>query len=109
MDEIKALVEALERGELSKDILQKAALACIENPVAPDPSSPMSLVMGEEPTSPSPFAVKALPSQQQQLHSDLWERERLFDRLFEALLTVLEPSKVSFLDIWMIQHYNGGS
>ncbi|KAG2013897.1 hypothetical protein CC2G_010761 [Coprinopsis cinerea AmutBmut pab1-1] len=93
MDEIKALVEALERGELSKDILQKAALACIENPVAPDPSSPMSLVMGEEPTSPSPFAVKALPSQQQQLHSDLWERERLFDRLFGALLTVLEPSK----------------
>ncbi|KAG5646405.1 hypothetical protein DXG03_003455 [Asterophora parasitica] len=87
--ELQGYIAALVDGELGIQMLQKLALFSIENPVADSTSDPPS--PGEFPGSPSPLmgASKSLTS----LHADLWEADKNFERLFNALIQFLEPSK----------------
>ncbi|KAH6915150.1 clasp N terminal-domain-containing protein [Coprinopsis sp. MPI-PUGE-AT-0042] len=78
--EIDSLVQALGEKEVSKETLQQIAAVCVANCVA-DPATP---------SSPSPFDTQTLSDT---LHSEVWEKNRNFDRLFKGLLRVLEPSK----------------
>jgi CLIP-associating protein 1/2 len=64
----------------------------MENPVA-ELSSPPPSPGGADPSSPSPFVVsESMPS----LHSDMWEKNKTFERLFRALILYLDPSRVRF-------------
>ncbi|TFK27085.1 hypothetical protein FA15DRAFT_666821 [Coprinopsis marcescibilis] len=89
LEEVESLVESLENGEVSKELLQKIALVCVENGIA-ETASPVSSPGGKSPASPTPLSAKPLPGS---LHSDIWEKHRLFDRLWGALTKVLEPTR----------------
>ncbi|KAG6890930.1 hypothetical protein C0995_000887 [Termitomyces sp. Mi166 len=90
-DKVKDLqnyITELADGELGVHGLQKLALFSIENP-ASNTSPPLSPGKGV-PNSPSPFSTsRSLPS----LHADLWEVDKNFERLFNALIQFLDPSK----------------
>ncbi|KAF7965882.1 hypothetical protein HWV62_32610 [Athelia sp. TMB] len=86
--ELRGFITALEQGQVTIRVLQKVALLCIENPVA-DPSSPTSPF--STPASPSPFEARKIPP----LHADIWTKDKNFERLFNALVTFLDPSRVS--------------
>lgn len=88
VEELEGFITALEQSPVSVRVLQKLALLCIENPVA-DASSPTSNF--SMPTSPSPFETRAIPP----LHDDIWTGDKRFQRLFNALIAFLEPSRVS--------------
>ncbi|KAF7301458.1 hypothetical protein MIND_00711100 [Mycena indigotica] len=87
--ELQGYIQALEN---SGDVhtLQKIALLAVENPVSDAAASPLSPEFAL-PTSPSPFvnASHSLPS----LHTDMWSKNKNFDRLFNALLAFLQPEK----------------
>ncbi|KAJ7068076.1 clasp N terminal-domain-containing protein [Mycena amicta] len=89
VQELQGYIEALE-GDGDVHTLQKVALLAIENPVTDTVPSPLSPEFGF-PSSPSPFvnASRSLPS----LHADMWSKNKNFDRLFNALLAYLQPSK----------------
>ncbi len=80
----------MEADDVNVDLLQKVAHFCMANPVT-DASSPTSTDFGY-PGSPSPFSTGliAVPN----LHSDVWETDRNFDRLFMCLIQFLDPLKV---------------
>ena len=86
--EIQALTKALG-AEVSAETLQQVAAVCVATRVA-DPSTPLS-----PSGSPTPFS--GAESQDDALHSSIWEKDRSFDRLFKALVKALEPTKVSGL------------
>lgn len=86
--ELEGFINALEQPPVGVRVLQKLALLCIENPVA-DPSSPASNL--SLPSSPSPFETREIPP----LHKDIWTQDKRFQRLFNALIAFLEPSRVS--------------
>ncbi|KAF5388162.1 hypothetical protein D9615_000202 [Tricholomella constricta] len=88
--ELRGYIAALVNGELGSHMLQKLALFSIENPVSDFASPPPSPGYGF-PGSPSPLvnSSKSLPS----LHADLWEADKNFERLFNALIQYLEPTK----------------
>lgn len=89
---MEAYIKALERGDAITVALSSLALICMENPVA-ELSSPPPSPGGADPTSPSPFVVSdSMPS----LHSDMWEKNKTFERLFRALMLYLDPSRVCF-------------
>lgn len=44
------------------------------------------------PGSPSPFEARVIPS----LHADIWNKDKNFERLFNALIAFLDPSRVTF-------------
>lgn len=93
--ELQSYITKLADGETDIHGLQELALFSIENPVS-DTDPPLS--PGQEVlSSPSPFYTsRSLPS----LHADLWEVDKNFDRLFNALIQFLEPSKVrSFVQV----------
>jgi CLIP-associating protein 1/2 len=94
-DRVQALqgyITALENGDADIRVLQKLALLCSENPVAETPSPPLSPDF-EYPNSPSPFleSSRSLMS----LHSDIWDHNKNFERLFNALIQFLDPMKAS--------------
>ena len=89
VQELESFIVALERRPVAVRTLQKLALLCIENPVV-DPTS-LSNADFSAPYSPSPFSNRSIPS----LHSDMWTKEKNFERLFNGLITFLEPSRVS--------------
>jgi CLIP-associating protein 1/2 len=86
--ELQSFIVALEQHPVSIRVLQKLALLCIENPVI-DPSSPVSSAFSA-PSSPSPFSARPIPS----LHSDMWTKDKNFERLFNALIKFFDPSRV---------------
>jgi CLIP-associating protein 1/2 len=88
--ELQGFITALEKQSVSIRVLQKLALLCLENPTI-DPASP-SLSNFSIPASPSPFNTRAIPS----LHSDMWIADKNFERLFNALIKFLDPSRVRF-------------
>ena len=87
IEELKSHVVTLESGQISKDGLQRLALICSENTVS-DLSSPPPSPGG----SPSPFTIKS-PTAPLTSRSELWDTDRIFSKLFNALMQYLEPSK----------------
>lgn len=87
IQELKTHIAALEVGDITKENLQRVALFCSENTVSDLSSPPPSPGGG----SPSPFLLN--PSTSLTTRSELWDTERVFDRLFNALMQYLEPSK----------------
>ncbi|KAH7922895.1 hypothetical protein BV22DRAFT_1197100 [Leucogyrophana mollusca] len=90
VQELQHYITALEDGEADVRVLQKLALLCRNNPVAADAASPLSPGLGL-PSSVSPFlsVSRALPP----LIADIWTKDKSFDRLFNALMKFLEPSR----------------
>ncbi|GLB33596.1 putative CLASP N terminal [Lyophyllum shimeji] len=87
--ELQGYISALTEGDSSIHVLQKLALFSIENMASAAVSPPLSPGIGL-PNSPSPFSPsQSLPS----LNADLWEANKNFDRLFNALLQFLEPTR----------------
>ena len=79
----------VESGEPDLVALQRLALICVTNKVA-DVSPPLS-PMFDGPASPSPFVTsQSIPS----LHADMWGKDKIFDRLFKALVRFLSAAKV---------------
>ncbi|KAG6880057.1 hypothetical protein C0992_006869 [Termitomyces sp. T32_za158] len=86
--QLQSYITELADGKLDVHGLQMLALFSVENPVSDmnSPLSPSKGILG----SPSPFSPsQSLPS----LHVDLWEVDKNFERLFNALIQFLEPSK----------------
>ena len=92
MQELQGYIDNLETDNADTVVLQKLALLSIENPATDSVASPLSPDFGY-PASPSPFAntSRSLPS----LHADMWGKNKNFERLFNALLSFLQPAKVS--------------
>ncbi|KAJ7047581.1 clasp N terminal-domain-containing protein [Mycena alexandri] len=90
IEELQSYVSMLEKDDVDVRILQKLALLSIENPITESVSSPLSPEFGY-PASPSPFTnpSRSLPS----LHSDMWGKNKNFERLFNGLLSFLQPDK----------------
>ena len=91
VQELESFIAALEQRPVAVRTLQKLALLCVENPVV-DPTS-LSTAKFSAPSSPSPFSNRPFVS----LHSDMWTKDRNFERLFNNLIAFLEPSRVSTL------------
>jgi CLIP-associating protein 1/2 len=89
VQELQAHVAAVVNGDPGTKVLQKLALLCLENPVTEPPSPPLSPDL-DLVASPSPFNPQSLPS----LHSEMWDANKNFDRLFRALMQFLDPAKV---------------
>ena len=89
--ELQDYITAVETGSAETQVLQKLALFCLESPVMEPPSPPPSPGL-DIPTSPSPFlsGSRSLPS----LNGNLWDVNKSFDRLFNALIQFLDPTKV---------------
>ena len=88
-EELSQLIDVLESGEPDLAALEQLAFICMANKAA-DASPPLS-PMFDGPASPSPFnASQSVPS----LHSDIWEKDKTFDRLFRALVQYLNAAKV---------------
>ncbi|KNZ74412.1 Protein STU1 [Termitomyces sp. J132] len=96
--ELQNYITELVDGELGVHGLQKLALFSIENPVS-DANSPLSPGQGVL-NSPSPFFKSAsVPS----LHADIWEVDKNFERLFNALIQFLEsPNPAEELEYGLI-------
>ncbi|CAK5276018.1 unnamed protein product [Mycena citricolor] len=89
-EELLSYITALEAGEADVGTLKKLILLAIENPAADAVSSPLSPEFNF-PSSPSPFGNTShhVPP----LHSDIWAQNRSFDRLINALLAFMQPTK----------------
>ncbi|KAF7313627.1 hypothetical protein HMN09_00519100 [Mycena chlorophos] len=89
VQELQGYIIALE-SDGDVHTLQKVALLSLENPATDAAASPLSSDFAL-PASPSPFVSmsRSLPS----LHSDMWAKNKNFDRLFNALVAFLQPSK----------------
>ncbi|KAF8631147.1 hypothetical protein AX15_002493 [Amanita polypyramis BW_CC] len=89
-EELSRLTAVLEGGDPDLVVLEQLAFICMANKVA-DASPPFS-PMFDGPASPSPFnASQSVPS----LYSDIWEKDKTFDRLFRALMQYLNSAKDS--------------
>ncbi|KAJ6539138.1 clasp N terminal-domain-containing protein [Mycena capillaripes] len=90
VQELQSYINMLENDDVDIRVLQKLAHLSIENPVMESASSPLSPDFGY-PASPSPLMnpSRSLPS----LHSDMWGKNKNFERLFNALLSFLQPAK----------------
>ena len=89
VQELENFIVALEQRPVAVRTLQKLALLCMENPVV-GPTSP-SIANFSSPSSLSPFSNRPIPS----LYSDMWTKDKNFERLFNSLIAFLEPSRVS--------------
>lgn len=94
VEELETYIALLGSGDADVLVLQKLVLLCLENPVLETSSPPLSPAFGY-PTSPSPFigTSRSLPS----LQAEMWEQNKGFERLFNALIKYLEPIKVSYI------------
>lgn len=85
--DLSSYIAALETETDAVDTLQKLTLFCIANPSI-DAASSSGIA---SPTSPSPFITPS--SSDSSMNTELWEKNRRFDKMFEALLRHLDPSK----------------
>ncbi|KAK7695678.1 hypothetical protein QCA50_000314 [Cerrena zonata] len=83
--ELNGWIAELEQGSVDPAILKKLALFCRQHPVN-EPMSPISPALSD-PSSPR-LHSKTSPS----LKTDFWNQDKTFDRLFSALIQVLNPS-----------------
>lgn len=88
--ELRRLITTLESGEPNVASLQQLTFICMANK-ASDASPPLS-PMFDEPASPSPFAAS---QSMLSLYSDIWDKDRMFDRLFRGLMQYLNLAKDS--------------
>lgn len=90
VQELNDYITALESDETDIRVLQKLALLCSSNPIPSEPTSPLSPGLGL-PSTVSPFlsTSRCLPS----LIPDIWMKDKSFERLFNALIKFLEPSR----------------
>ncbi|KAJ6599260.1 clasp N terminal-domain-containing protein [Mycena vulgaris] len=90
IQELESYIAMLENDDVDVRVLQKLALLAIENPITESASSPLSSEFSY-PASPSPFInpSRSLPS----LSSDMWGKNKNFERVFNALLSFLQPIK----------------
>jgi CLIP-associating protein 1/2 len=91
VQELNDYITALESDQTDIRVLQKLALLCSSNPIPSESTSPLSPGLGL-PSSVSPFlgASHSLPP----LIPDIWTKDKSFERLFNALIKFLEPSRV---------------
>ncbi|KAG1753830.1 clasp N terminal-domain-containing protein [Suillus paluster] len=90
VQELNDYITALESDETDIRILQKLAMLCSSNPIPSDTTSPLSPGLGL-PSSVSPFlgtSRSLFP-----LIPDIWTKDKSFERLFNALIKFLEPSR----------------
>ncbi|KAK1231726.1 suppressor of tub2 mutation [Marasmius sp. AFHP31] len=88
---IHECTEKLENEEADVGVLQQLVHLCLDNPANEGGGaiSPIDL-----PTSPSPFDHNRSLNSLKSLHTDIWERNRNFDRLFGALQKYLVSERV---------------
>jgi len=91
VQELNDYITALESDQTDTRVLQKLALLCSSNPIPSASASPLSPGLGL-PHSVSPFlgTNRSLPP----LIPDIWTKDKSFERLFNALITFLQPSRV---------------
>ena len=89
--QLNSWIATLEQGSVDPAILKKLALFCRQHPVN-EPMSPISPALSD-PSSPT--LCSKLSSSEMTLKSDFWNQDKTFDRLFNALMQVLNPSTVS--------------
>lgn len=77
-----------QRGSNAVPILKKLTMISVENP-AIEPASPVG---GDFPGSPTPNS--SIASLQGLPPTDVWSQDKSFSRLFGALITYLDPSRV---------------
>ncbi|KAI0751370.1 clasp N terminal-domain-containing protein [Daedaleopsis nitida] len=83
---LQPYIAALDQGSADVPVLKNLARLCTQNPVH-EPLSPVSPAFSV-PLTPSPldgFARQLTPSR-----SDYWRQDKLFDRLFNALVKFLD-------------------
>ncbi|OCB84439.1 hypothetical protein A7U60_g8425 [Sanghuangporus baumii] len=85
---LKNCISALEDGSADAATLKKLALLCLDNPVL-DEASDMSLSSSFL-ASPTPRNGRL---EKLQTEESIWRKEKLFDRMFDALKKFLTPDK----------------
>lgn len=88
--ELDNLIFALDIGDADVAALKRLALICQET-TSSDLSSPPLSPDSRHPSSPTPL-VPSLSTNQ--LYSDIWEKNKTFDRFFKALMKYLDPERV---------------
>ncbi|KAJ2965535.1 hypothetical protein NUW54_g14086 [Trametes sanguinea] len=88
---VNTFIVALEDGTADISVLKKLARLCSKNP-SHEPLSPVSPGFSA-PLTPSPMNIPARPLETGKV--DYWAQDKLFDRLFSALVKFLDPHKVS--------------
>ncbi|KAG2152962.1 clasp N terminal-domain-containing protein [Suillus clintonianus] len=89
VQELNDYITALESDQTDIRVLQKLALLCSSNPIS-EMTSPLSPGLGL-PSTVSPFLgiSRSLPP----LVPDIWTKDKSFERLFNALIKFLDPSR----------------
>lgn len=88
-EDLENLISELVHGKGGIAVLKRLTIICKDNATI-DPSSP-SISSSSHTSSPSPSKPLDLPST---LHLSIWEKNKTFDRLFDAILKYLNPSRV---------------
>jgi CLIP-associating protein 1/2 len=88
--ELDELISELDNGDADVAALKRLALICQET-TSSDLSSPPLSPDGRHPSSPTPL-VPSLSTNQ--LYSNIWEKNKTFERFFKALMTYLDPERV---------------
>ncbi|KAI9001213.1 clasp N terminal-domain-containing protein [Trametes punicea] len=86
---VKTFIVALEDGSADVAVLKKLARLCSKNPVH-EPLSPVSPDFSV-PLTPSPLEGAVMPLATGKV--EYWMQDKLFDRLFNALVKFLDPRK----------------
>ncbi|OSC99183.1 hypothetical protein PYCCODRAFT_1480052 [Trametes coccinea BRFM310] len=86
---VNTFIVALEDGTADISVLKKLARLCSKNP-SHEPLSPVSPGFSA-PLTPSPMNIPARPLESGRV--DYWAQDKLFDRLFSALVKFLDPHK----------------
>ena len=92
VEDLNGFIFALEQGQADVPLLQRLARFCLENSdveIFSPPLGPISL----QRSTPSPFIERSasFPT----LKLQFWAKDMNFDRFFNALVSFLEPTKVS--------------
>lgn len=86
--ELKRIISGLEDGSASASALKDLALLCSDNQVQTGPLD-LGLSISSYPDSPTPVVRKLGDGK------TVWDEEKIFDRMFNALLEYLSAEQVS--------------
>jgi len=85
VQDLQDITTALEDNVADVAALKRLAIICMENPIPEGTSEPH--------LSSSPTSLISKLSQTIS-HTELWEKNQTFEKLFKALMAYLQPSKV---------------
>ncbi|KAF9057392.1 clasp N terminal-domain-containing protein [Panaeolus papilionaceus] len=88
LQELEQQISELGAEKGTVETLKRLALFCAENSVVDVTSPPLS-PHDRQPGSPTPLSTSSLVP----LHTDVWEKSNIFDKIFKALITFIEASK----------------